>query len=151
MVPTTPEALLAVGIKEMSATVANSVIQDAFGLFCGPVVDHCCGCRMAIALELIDLEEHHFDKTKIDPDKVDPICVRESLMAWSPQQEWKGFHNLMVSTAQMLVEGPDNQVNEIRKIVRKKFGPADKNTLLGMTDSVVECFEVANGDTNEEN
>ena len=140
IVPSTAEALVALGVKEITHSVASSVIQDAFGYFYGPAIDQFYGCRMVVALELIDLEEHHFDKSNIDPDTVQPTYVRESLLSWLPQQEWKDFSKVMVSIAQMLVEAPEGQANSIRKIIRKRFGPADRNFLLGMADSIVEYF-----------
>ena len=140
IVPSTAEALVALGVKEITHSVASSVIQDAFGYFYGPAIDQFYGCCMVVALELIDLEEHHFDKSNIDPDTVQPTYVRESLLSWLPQQEWKDFSKVMVSIAQMLVEAPEGQANSIRKIIRKRFGPADRNFLLGMADSIVEYF-----------
>lgn len=152
LVPTTPQDLLALGVKELSPGVANSVVQDAFGLFYGPVVDDYYGIRMAIALDLVDLEEYHFDKYKIDASNVDPIYVRESLLSWLPQQEWKGFHTLMVSTAQLLLETPDRSNREaaIKKIIRKKFGQSDKRSLLTMVDGIIKYFDAANGMEEEQ-
>ncbi len=145
LVPASLQSLLDLNISEISHGVASEFIQEAFGLHFGPVVDTYYGCNMAIALELIDLEEHHYDKSKIDASKLDPTYVRESLLSWLPQAQWKEFHTLMVSTAQLLTEGTNNkQVESIRKIIRKKFGPDDKIALLGMVDSIIKCFERAN-------
>ena len=139
-----PDGLLALGIREISLDVANAVIQDVFGVFYGPGVDQFYGVRMAIALDLIDLNEHHCDKTKIDTDDVNPEYVRGSLLTWLPPEEWKDFHKLMVSTAQMIVESPDaKQDRVIRKITKKKFGAADKTIVLGMIDSIDDYFAVA--------
>lgn len=98
---------------------------------------------MAIALELIDLEGHHYDKNMIDPLKVCSLYVRESLMAWLPQHEWKGFHSLMVSTTQLLVES--TRLSAIKQIIQRKFSAEDKKTLLAMVDDIVLYFAVADG------
>ena len=145
LIPRTPEALLALGLEEITPSIASTVAQEAFGLFYGPAVDDYYGCRMAIVLDLIDVGEYHFDKKKIKIENVNPDYVRVSLLTWLPQTEWKSFHKLLVSTAQILVEASDEQVETIQKVIKKKFALAEKRVLLGAIDSIIDHFNAVDG------
>ncbi|CAB9520232.1 hypothetical protein SEMRO_1085_G239530.1 [Seminavis robusta] len=149
LVPWDAASLMELAKPEISVSVANTVIQDVFGIYAGPVVDYYYGTRMAVALDLIDVAEHHYNKRKIDARLVSPVYVRESIMSWLPQEDWKDFHTVLVSAAQILVEPPnDNQVDKVKKLVRKKFGTADKVLVLGMIESIIEYFGISNGEIN---
>ena len=130
-------------VSQINASIANTVCQEAYGRFYGPVVDYYYGTRMAIALDLVDIEEYHWDKDKIDASKVEPTAIQSSLLEWLPPQEWRDFHKLMVSTAQLVVEpANENQPAEIKKIIRHNFTPNNKAVVNGMVDSIREFFEV---------
>ena len=143
-IPASIQELLALEIPEISIAVASTVTQQGFGWYYGPVVDQFYGTRMAIALDLIETLQYHSDKFKIKADHIEPHYIRESLLQWLPPREWKGFHTLMVSMAQIIVDDPSNKdkIQTIKKIMEKRFPAADKLMLAGMIEHVYLCFGI---------
>lgn len=142
-VPSKPQEILAIGLPQITSWAATAVSQEACGWHYGPVVDHYYGIRMAFALDLIHIAEYGHDKYKINFLRdVYPNQVQASLLTWLPTREWKGFHKLMVSTVQMIVEAKDRtaRMEDLQKIVRKNFMLNDKNLLLGMLENIEEIF-----------
>lgn len=151
-VPSKIEEILAMGIAQITTGVATAVCQDAFGWYYGPVVDYYYGVRMAIALDLLHLTPYGDDKFEIDPDRVDPDQVRESLMTWLPTRDWKNFHKLMVSTVQIIIETDDVMARkeELQNIIRKHFVTNDKNLLFGVIEDVHKRFLVEDEEAEED-
>jgi endonuclease III len=130
-------------VSQINASIANTVCQEAYGRFIGPVVDYYYGTRMAIALDLVDVAEYHYDKDKIDANKVEPTAIQSSLLEWLPPQEWRDFHKLMVSTAQLIVEpASQDQPAAIKTIIRHNFTPNNRAVVNEMVASITEFFGV---------